>query len=318
MVRRPAEGGPVWVLEDARRGGGEPCVAIAERLGTEFVRVPLWWGLSGLVPRVARHGSLGGLLAPLPLAGGPPAITLSAGRRSAAVAAWLKFACGSRMVHYGPAAAYRRCTDLHLTDQPTDAPRALGLLGAPHRFSALAAHAARAAWNDRLDHLPHPRLALMVGAGALGGELQPSEAFRLAVGLAEALHSVKGAVLARVGRRVGREATDALAAGLAGCMNLVYREGEPGPDPEAGFLAHADAIVIAGQAPALLLQACALAAPVYISTVGIQSPAQARLQQRLMQAGQIRRLGTEISAWPRTPLDEADRAAQAVRALLDA
>ena len=313
-------GGIVWVLEDARRGAAEPALAIAERLGVEFRRVPLWWNLRSGLARLSRRGSLAGLLSPLPLASGRPALTLSSDRRSAAVAAWVKHACGSRMVHYGPAGTQRGSIDLHLRDAGLEGRSGANhlLLGRPHRLTATTVQAARAAWKERLDHLPHPRLALLVGSGPFGAEMQPSEAYRLAIGLAGALHSVEGAVLAVTDRGTGREATDALAAGLSGCMHLLYREGEPGPDPELGFLSVADAVVVAGNAPDRLLRACALSLPIYVSAAGPLNMGQRRLHHRLLDNGHIRMLDGRIEAWQRTPLDEAGRAAGLVLAMLSA
>lgn len=326
----PARAGPpdapgaVWVLEDTREGDAAPCLAIAERLGVEFRRVPLRWGRSWLLRggfgRLSRAGSLTGLRTPLPLAAGAPLLTLSAGRRTAPVAAWLKHACGSRMVHYGAAGAQSASVDLRITDtasdlSPTDA-AVLALLGPPHRLSLLGMQTARRAWHDRLSHLPHPRLALIVGTGPFGAELQPSEAFRLAAGLADALHGSHGAILATVDRRTGREATDALATGLGRCLHLLHRETEPGPNPELGFMALADAIVVAGHAGPRLLAACALPVPIYVTPAGPLRPSEHRLHRRLLDAGQIRMLDGEIGAWPRTPLDEAGRAAHAVHQML--
>jgi mitochondrial fission protein ELM1 len=320
-AREPHPSGAVWVLEDARSRATDPGLAIAERLGMEFRRIPLWWNLRAPLGQLARRGSLAGLVSPLPLASGPPALTLSTGRASAAVAAWLKYACGSRMVHYGPAGAPRHSADLLLGDDETDRtcrPRTLPLLGPPHRLTATSLQAAHTAWRHRLDHLPRPRLALIVGGGPFGAEMRPSALFQLATSLAAALNRAGGAVLATAERRTGREASDALASGLAGCLHLIHREGEPGPDPELGFLAMADAIVVAGQAPQRLLRACALTVPVYVAAAGPLSPRYRRLHRRLRAAGHIRPLDGKIEAWTRAPLDEAGRAAHRVRELLSA
>jgi mitochondrial fission protein ELM1 len=315
----PDPSGAVWVLEDARRCSVNPGLAIAERLGLEFRRVPLWWNLRGSIAGLRPRGSLAGLLSPLPLAAGAPLLTLSAGRRSAAVAAWLKQACGSRMVHYGATGVQRRSIDLHLQDTTLAAeapPGQLAVLGPPHRLTATTLQAAYASWHPRLDHLPRPRIALIVGCGPFGAELPPSQTARLAAGLARAIGAAGGAILAVTERRTGREAADALAAGLSGCLNLIYREGEPGPDPEIGFLSVADAVVVAGHAPTRLLRACALSVPIYVSPAGPMSGSHRILLQRLRAAGHIRDLNGQIEAYTRLPLDEAGRAAHAVRAML--
>jgi mitochondrial fission protein ELM1 len=315
--------GRVWVLEDARAGAGDPCIAIAERLGSEFRRVSLCWSLRGVLARLPRGGSLAGLRSVLPLAGGMPSLTLSSGPRTASVAAWLKRACGSRMVHYGKAGRHGAAADLLIRDiaprqawAPGGSGAVLTVLGCPHRLSALDIRAARLAWRPMLDHLPRPRLALLLGGGAFGGEMQPEEAFRLGRDLAGAIQGAEGALLAVADRRAGREAAAALESGLAGCLHLLYREGEPGPDASIGYLASADAIVIAGTAPDRLLAACGFAAPVYVSHAGVGSMAQGALERRLCAAGHVRVLDGEIGNWRREPLDEAGRVAAAIRELV--
>lgn len=315
--------GVVWLLEDTHGGGCEGCLAIAERLGVEFRRVPLRWsgvrwrGL-GVMWRGAAMGSLCGLQSPLPLATGQPGLTLSAGRRGARVAAWLKQACGSTMVQYGAAGLAGRAADLTITDAPVAASgRVLPVLGPPQRIGPMAIAAARAAWRERLAHLPHPRLALLLGPGPFRSELPPSEVFRVATGLTEALRGAGGAILALADRRAGREAMDALAAGLGNGLHLLHRSDEPGPDPSLGFLALADAIVVAGHAGPLLLRACVFPVPVYVVAVGPTQPRERRLQKRLAEAGHVRWLEGEIGGWSRPALDEAGRAAGAVRDLME-
>ncbi len=315
--------GVVWLLEDTHKRGSEPCLAIAERLGVAFRRVPLRWRrapMRGLLARPGRGalGSLCGLQSTLPLATGQPAVTLSAGRRGALVAAWLKQACGSAMVHYGEAGTARRAADLLVVDAPVAASRTvLPVLGPPQRVCPMAIAAARAAWRERLSHLPHPRLALILGCGPFRSELPPSEAFRLGHGLTEALRGAGGAILALTDRLAGSEATEALAAGLGSGLHLLHREGEPGPDPSLGFLAMADAIVVAGHAGPRLLTACAFPVPVYVAPIGPTQPRERRLHRRLAEAGQVRWLEGEIGGWSRPALDEAGRAAGEVRALME-
>jgi mitochondrial fission protein ELM1 len=311
----------VWLLDDRTHPDAPSCLAIAERLGLEFRRIALDWTLAARAPtflsRDQAAGSVKGLRAPLPLTAGPPALTLSAGPRAAFVAAWLRRVCGSKMVHYGETGRGARA-DLAILDAPCSSiPGALTVLGAPQRLGPVSLQSARAFWQERLNHLPKPLLALVVGSGPFGAALQPCETLRLAAGLAEALQGARGAVVTTVDRRAGRKATDALGSGLSRCLHLLHREGEPGPDPELGFLALADVVVVAGHAGPRLLRACSVSAPVYVTSAGPLQPAEHRMQRRLQEAGHVRALAGELGGWTRQPLDEAGRAACAVHALLD-
>ncbi len=335
----------VWVLDDPRVGTANQAIGIAERLGVPFRRIPLMWNpwtahLAGLVP----GGSLAGLREPsrgiaaalarsaagvsLPVSGGRllegatprPDVVISAGRRSGAVALWMKSQLGCRIVHCmhpGLGGLWRHgMFDMLVIpehDRPAAAPNVLPVLGAPHRVSPLMLGQARAAWRERLAHLPGPRVALLVGGPVRGTDMQPAMAHALGKQVAKLAVASGGAVLATTSRRTGREATEALSAGLSPALHLIYRWGEPGENPYHGFLASADAIVITADSISMISEACASTAAVYIAAPELAGPRHHRFAQTLFQAGHARPLGNSIARWPRPPLDEAGRVAVEIR-----
>lgn len=347
----------VWVLDDPRVGTANQAIGIAERLGVPFRRIPLMWNpwtahLAGLVP----GGSLAGLRQPsrgiaaelarstagvsLPPVrpvqgarliqetrlvqgdGGPPRpdVVISAGRRSGAVALWMKSQFGCRIVHCmhpGLGGLWRHgMFDMLVIpehDRPAAAPNVFPVLGAPHRVSPLLLGQARAAWRERLAHLPGPLVALLVGGPVRGTDMQPAMAHALGKQVARLAVASGGAVLATTSRRTGREATEALSAGLSQALHLIYRWGEPGENPYHGFLASADAIVITADSISMISEACASTAAVYIAAPELAGPRHHRFAQTLFQAGHARPLGNSIARWPRPPLDEAGRVAEEIR-----
>lgn len=321
----------VWVLEDPRGEAGAQAVGIAERLAVPFRRLPMSWNwlaplatLSGTA--LARRGSLLGVAGPLALSIRPgprigrPEIVISADSRSAVVALWLRAHTGARIVH---------CLWPHLPFRPLGlaaqsdllvlprhegnaAENQIQVLAPPNRVSPMALAEARAAWSERLSHLPQPRIILLAGGSRqqlLGGEMRPAAAHSLGLRLAHLAQESGGSVLAATGRHTGAEATEALAAGLARVMHLLYRWGDPGPDPVPGYLALADAIVVAAGSASMVSEACATAAPVYVASPELAPPLLRRLHAGLFEAGQARPLGDALTSWPRVPLDEAGRVA---------
>ena len=318
----------VWVLDDPRAGTAAQAIGIAERLGVPFRRIPLTWNWMAHVAGLGRWGSLFGLGASAragmmrgAMAEAPgPALVISSGSRSAAVALWLKERYGCRIVHcMRPGIGGLLCFpqfDLLVIprhDRPPKGANVLPVLGAPHRVSPLILRQAEAAWRERLAHLPHLRVALLVGGPVHGTEMVPALAHRLGKMVARLTAERGGAVLATTSRRTGAEATDALAAGLSRGLHELYRWGEPGENPYLGFLASADAIVVTADSVSMMSEACATAAPVLVALPELAGARHRRLIATLERAGHVRLLGDDLSPWPRGQLDEAERVATVIR-----
>jgi mitochondrial fission protein ELM1 len=337
-------GGPdatVWVLDDPRAGTSAQAIGIAERLGVPFRRIALSWNWMAHVAGLARHGSLLGVAQPMrgeeqvqtltrgtgpaawlrgtPMLGEGPKLIISSGARSAAVALWLKqrFAC--HVVHSmrpGLAGLLRADSYELLVlpehDRPARQPNIFPVLGAPHRVSPLALRHAAAAWHERLAHLPRPHVALLVGGPVRGMDMQPALAHLLGRKVARMTAARGGSVLATTSRRTGREASDALAAGLSASMHLLYRWGEPGDNPYLGFLASADAVVVTADSVSMLSEACATSAPVFSAVPELAGTRHRRLLGALHEAALVRPLGNDLNAWPRGRLDEAGRVAEEI------
>lgn len=318
----------IWVLDDPRAGTAAQALGIAERLGLPFRRIPLAWSWMAHVAGLAPGGSLLGLSPASRAALGDTAATqdapdlvLSAGRRSAVVALWLKSRFGCRIVHcMSPGLAGLLRSDVFDLlvipdhDRPPVAANILPIIGAPHRVTPLKLRQARDAWEERLAHLRRPRVALLVGGPPRATDMPPERAHRLARQVARLVHAGGGSVMATTSRRTGSEATEAIASGLAGARNVLYRWGEPGENPYLGYLATADAIIATADSVSMISEACATDAAVFVAI-----PEQADLRKRrfldsLVEAGQVRPLGEDFSPWPRPKLDEAGRVADEIRA----
>ena len=315
---------PVWVLDDPRDGLSDRAIAVAERLGVPHLRVPLAWSWRAPFLRVGHGGSLRGLAAgrgapPWPFsAPRGPALAVAAGGVSEPVALWLRAKFGTRVVHCSLPPGTRRMKHFDLLvvprhERPPALPNLVSVLGVPHRLSPLALSQARVAWAGRLAHLPRPLIALLAGGGPGRVELRPLAANRVARRIAQLAARYGGSVLATTTATTGRLATDALAAGLAPSMHLLYRWGEPGENPYAGMLALADAIVVTGPSATMISEACATDSPVFIAADG-ENAALRRLHAQLYAAEQARPLGDSVAPWGRIPLDEAGRVAAEIRA----
>lgn len=332
---------PVWVIEDPRPGTAAQALGIAERIGVPFRRLPIDWTWRAHIAGLSRAGSLSGVAAGSAVPRGvvSPRLVLSAGRRSAAVALWLKARHGCRIVHCmspGLAGLLRRDRfDLLVLpghDLPSGSSAAANVfptLGAPNRMSPERLRMAHEVWVERLDHLPRPRVALLVGGptggqsgGQFGGQwgakfvgqfggggMDPAAAHALGRAIAGLTIAAGGSVMATTSRRTGKDATEALAAGLGRVMHLIHRWGEPGQNPYDGFLALADVIVVTGDSASMLSEACATGAAVYVVANPQAGARHRRMLRDFAAAGQARPFAGSLAGYSRQPLDEAGRVA---------
>jgi hypothetical protein len=307
--RRESAGPDIWVLADPRAGTAAQALGIAEALGRPFRTVPLAWGPLARLP--LRWPTLLGLTPAARAAFRPPwpRLVIAAGRRSAPVALWLKRR-GARLVHCmrpGFAEAQFDLLVLGRHDNPPSAPNVLPVLGAMHRVSAARLAAARQDFAG-LAELPSPRVALLLGGPVRGEGMAPA----VAAAIGRRVAGFAGSVLASASRRTGAAATEALAEALAGVPHRLHRWGDPAPNPYAGFLAQAEAIVVTGDSVSMLSEALATGAPLLIADPGGLGPRHRRLGDSLVAAGAARRLEEGAATSAGIQFDETARVAAAI------
>lgn len=307
----------VWVLADPRAGTAAQALGIAERLGVPFHTVPLEWGRLARLP--APWPTLAGLTLPARAAFTPPwpRLVIAAGRRSAAVALWLqrrgaRTGRGTKIVHCmrpGLGASRFDLLVIGRHDLPSPAPKLVAILGATHRMSPDRLAEARVQFAA-FAALPAPRVALLIGGPVRGQGMEPA----IAGAIARQAAGFAGSILASASRRTGRAAEDALAAGCASRPHVLFRWGDPGPNPYAGMLAWADAVVVTGDSVSMISEALATTVPVFIADPGGLGRRHRRLHASLIAAGQARMLADAPGPFARGPLDESGRVAAEIKA----
>jgi uncharacterized protein len=313
----------IWVLEDPRAGTAAQVIGIAERLGLPFRCIKMAWTWKAHVAGLVPHGSLMGVTPEFSLElpkDETPSLVISAARRSAPVALWLKSRFGCKLVHCMSPGWTRLFDenefDLLVTsahDRPARAANIMPILGAVHRVSPATLEKAEIDWHERLAHLPHPRVALIVGGRVRSVGMPPDLAEQLGREVALLALGMGGSVMATTSRRTGEDGSNGLAAGLGPVLHVLYRWGEPSENPYMGYLATADAIVVTADSVSMISEACATRAPGYVALPEMAGPRQRLLIDTLVQAGQVRPFSQTLSAWERQPLDESGRVAAEIR-----
>lgn len=349
-VRTPPR---VWLLTGHKAGDNNQVLALAEALGWPFDTKRLYYKPYELISNRLLGATLAGIdrRASSDLQAPWPDLVITAGRRNEPVARWIRrHSPSTRLVHVGRPWSALPTFDLIVTtpqyflpDQPNILHNHLPM----HRINRTALTQAAGQWRARLEHLPRPWTAVLIG-----GDSGPF------------------VFTAMKGRRLGQQ-VDALAAGAGGSVLVTNSPRTPArfysaflgelsvrtythawaPDqaenPYLAYIALADRFVVTGESMSMLTEAAYTGRPLYIFDPGAGprwwrehsnfrfKPLSHRLamrfaprrmhrdvgniQRRLVADGRAAWLGEALRAAPRSAVpDDVGRAVERVRALFPA
>lgn len=322
----------VWVLADDRAGNVSQALGVAEALAWPFEKKDIAYTGWARLPNWLRGASLRGLTPESceTLSHGPwPDVVIAAGRRTAPVARWIKRQSGGKtFLCQVMWPGSWRADDFDLIAVPTHDSlsgmhkNVIRITGAPHRVTEakLAIEATR--WAPRLDGLPKPLVALVVGGTTKNRTFTPEMARSLALHASTITKEMNGTLVVTTSRRTGEEASKALLEALpqAGHVFCWSPEAAASDNPYFGYLALADAIIVTGDSVSMASEACASPAPVYVfDPPELVAPKQARLLRHLYGLGMAEPIERRSShVWEHPPLNAASEIAALIRASLAA
>ena len=184
------------------------------------------------------------------------------------------------------------------------------IVGAPNRMTPERMASELARFRTRIDALPGPRVALIVGGTSKAFDLPPARAAEMAGEIARAVATAGGSLLVSFTRRTPEPARRILTERLAALPGWIW-DGA-GENPYAAFLAAADAILVTEDSTNLATDAAATGKPVHVLAMTGGSPKFARFHADLEARGIARRFGGTLESWAYAPLDETDRAAREI------
>jgi len=276
---RPSEEPPrVWVLVDDRPGNSTQSLGLADALGWPAEIKRLHCGPLARLHNRLLGASLAGIdrRRSSPLQPPWPDLVIAAGRRTAPVARWIgEQARGrTRLVEIGRKGA-DSADDFDLCITPAYCrlfphPNRVET-GAPlHRVTPDRLAAAAECWRERLDGLPRPRIALLVGGTSGQYRLTAAAARRLGEDVMRWAADAGGSALVTTSRRTGAAATSALRGAMADAAFAHWWSAD-GDNPYLGLLALADALVITGDSESMLAEASALGRPLFIYPLPVRA-----------------------------------------------
>jgi mitochondrial fission protein ELM1 len=316
-------GGPplTWVLADDRPGNVNQALAVAEALGWPFVIKSIRYRALARLPNLLLGASALGLTAASRRALVPPwpALVIAAGRRSAPVARWLKGCQPATFLVQLMWPGSARGLDLVVVPRHDGRAEQAGVLrvpGVPHRITPARLAEAAAALAPRLQDLPRPYIACLIGGSSRHRWFTRSDALELASQANALAGKQGGSLLVTTSRRTGAACAAALACAITAPRML--HQYAPGSDnPYLGLLGAADAIVVTADSASMCVEACASGKPVFLFRPAAGAPAKlTRLHRWLEREGYLRPLGAPWPGGCPRPLNPAASVAEAVRARL--
>lgn len=191
-------------------------------------------------------------------------------------------------------------------------PNVLSLLGSTNRITPERLAAAYEVWRDRLDALPHPRVAVLVGGRSKAFDLDADHAVLMARDIRAAIEKAGGSVLLTVSRRTPPAARAVLTDGLRGLPGVIY-DGS-GDNPYFAFLHAADRFLVTEDSVNMATEAAATGKPVQIVSLPWRTLGGGAkfedFHESLRARGVSHPFEDHLSGDPYPPLNETARAAQ--------
>ena len=180
-----------------------------------------------------------------------------------------------------------------------------------HRATASRLASAAELWAPRLQHLPRPLVAVLVGGSNGRFRLDAATAGRLGADLAAMMRQDHVGLALTPSRRTAPEARAALAAAITPLGGWAWDM--TGDNPYFGLLALADAIVVTEDSVSMVSEAVATRAPVLLVPLPGRSRRIRLFTRLLQQDGRLRPFAGRLDLWPVAPIDDTLAAGQDVR-----
>ncbi len=319
----------IWILLDNRIGSRHQAEGVANYLDKSVFNIvykEINYTKSAALPNFLRGASLLGIdsCSRKNLSAPYPDMVLSASRRTAPVARWIKKQHPAtkliQLLHIGRTGL----KDFELVFVPehdkekAKAPNIRYTVGSPHFVTPEKLNTARIRWNEEFSELPRPLTALIIGGSIKKRPFTLENARMLADTVKKIKQLTGGSLLITTSRRTGQAAEELIVSSLSDIPQYAYLWGNKGENPYLGFLACADNLIVTGDSVSMCCEAAATQKPLSIFTGKNWLPAKhLRFVQSLYNKGAASELTvtkTETKS-PSLPLNTAKDIADSIALL---
>ncbi|MGO4386388.1 mitochondrial fission ELM1 family protein [Microvirga sp. 2YAF29] len=312
---RDLTGPTSWVLTDGKAGDELQALSVAEALGLEpeirrvAPKAPFVWAMPwGPIDPRERPGAPNSPLAP-PF----PDILIASGRRAVPYLRFVKKASGGRTytVFLKDPRTRPKVADF-IWSPDYDRVRGgnvLTTLTPPHRVSARKIAEARAHPDPRLAHLPHPRVAVLVGGDSRHHRFQDSDIARLVAHLTTLAETGAGLMMT-ASRRTPPALRTALAALAKKHDGFFWAGGSE--NPYVSLLSLADFIVATADSFNMIGEAAATGRPILVFEPSGGHPKLTVYMDRLKAHGVVHAFEGRLEGQAYQPLNSTPQIADAI------
>jgi mitochondrial fission protein ELM1 len=319
---RKARADKTWIVTDGSVGMEAQGIAVAEAVGLPFT-----------LKRVRPKGAIRLLPAPFqllvpakmrvravesnePLEAPWPRLIISIGRRSVPVALAIKRISGAYALHIQNPRVPARLFDLVAAPAHDnfDGPNVITTFGAVHNVTPDRLAEAGKSFAPRIEDLPHPRIAVLLGGESQAFSFPPEAATGFGAKLAMLARETGGSLLVTPSRRTRADSLAELSRVIDGAPHFVW-DGA-GDNPYFAFLSLADAIVATEDSVNMVTEAAGTGKPVYVQSLPGRSTRLSRFHALMRDRGATRPFEGHLESWSYAPINDTEVVASHIRRAL--
>ena len=267
----------IWALLDNRMGSVGQIKGVLNELNPDVYEIeekPIKYTKLAALPNLLRGASLLGVTndSIAQINSDFPDIVLSASRRSAPIALWIKKKSPKtkivQLLHPDVSKSNLLKFDRIFLPEHDRYKHSQGncfyTIGSPHKVSQKVLDEAREKWEKVFALLPKPLTAVIIGGSIKGKPFSLKNAEALALGIKSLKERIGGSLLVTDSRRTGDEAEKVIMSYLKEIPAHTFLWGSKDENPLLGYYACADNIVVTGDSVSMACESCGTGRPVFV------------------------------------------------------
>jgi mitochondrial fission protein ELM1 len=257
----------IWAILDDRAGNVGQVLGLANALAMDFETKKLAYNKLALLPNFIRGTSLIGVSNQEVIKEPFPDLVITAGRRSAPIARYIKEQSPqTKLVQIMSADYGYRDFELIILpthDKKSSSKNIVTTIGSLHKITRATLASEASIWSEKLAKLKPPYISLLIGGNSKSGVFNQEYARELGKLANNMAIKLGASLLITTSRRTDVKARDLLLAQISAPYHC-YSYQDKGDNPYLGYLALADYLIVTGDSISMISECCYTGRPVFI------------------------------------------------------